>query len=378
MFAASPAKADSAQVVAERRALKPGAGLLVVDTTINLQVGSGWVADPKGGTKRSGWQPTRLKFELWGKADDAAAIVVTWKDGTKTVGTTQCAVPQITEAKPDGATFPNWQDQGEVLCDIKDGAINYSKIGTYDAEIAYRAAGKSDQLLRKINFTVRNYGSNDSEYAQIDYYVDRDYKLIENVAYWDWDGGSLHVRAITKQEGDFNDPGKLRCTMNGQPFGTDGDVNFGQDSFSYSDGARNKKVQWTQLDGGIYVSRESGRWKPGRYECQMIFKAKVLRTLRFQLDPKLGIVAGPEQTPPRPGAFASRTTFLTDVDIPAGVDAPFNRTAIERQAFLGRPWITPPKLAAGVGGAYTEPAPFTPPAPSRGGAKAGAKKGKKK
>ena len=118
---ASLASADDLAVAQERRALKPGPGLFVVDTTIDVRVTRAYVKDKKGNSRPGGWRPSSLEIDLWGKSDSANAIVVKWKDGAKVVGTTECAAPDIDES------FDKYQnrfaDQDKVQCDVKEGSV---------------------------------------------------------------------------------------------------------------------------------------------------------------------------------------------------------------------------------------------------------------
>ena len=194
------------------------------------------------------------------------------------------------------------------------------------------------------------------------FYVDHDYLLAQNDAFWEWNGGSLNIRAYTKQLGDFDRStgGKIKCTVNGQA-GLDGDLVIGgNQTFSFRDGEHKTQLGWYGLRGTLNAKRGSGTYKPGKYECKLTAKAKVLRVIRFQLDQNLAIVASNEQIH-KPGAFVSRTSYLPDVDIPSGADEPFNKDTIEHQAFLGRAWLGgAPKLAAS-GGSYQEPESITVP-----------------
>lgn len=376
---ASLASADDATVVAERRALKPGPGLLVVDTTIDVRVGRASVKDKKGFSRPGGWQPTSLEFDLWGKSDSANAIVVKWKDGTKVVATTECPAPDIDESKGNDGNF---NDQEQVRCQVKDGAVPaIARTGSFQAEIYLRAAGKPEQLLRTFAFAVGSVREIDSPDATVNYYVDHDYKLAETVGFWDWDAGSLHLRAYVKQDKELAGQGKLRCTVNGTPITRDGWLDTGGGmSLSVHDGAHDKDIHWQQLEGVMDLARQSMVWVPGKYECQMIHSAKVLRTIRFQLDAKKSIVPSPEQQA-RPGAIVSRTTYLPDYDMPSGIDLPFSRGAFGALALSGRPWLgsVPPQGAKGIALAVEAPpaaAATTPVKAAKGKAKGKAPKKK--
>lgn len=345
-LASSAFASEDPTILAERTALKPGPGLFVVDSTLSIRVGQGSVKDKKGISHPGGWTPTRIEMDLWGKSDTADALKVNWKNGNKVVGTTDCETPEISGTSGD--------DQKTVYCDIKEGPV-FPKVGKYDFEITYTVAGKAPLVLRKGNFTVRNYVRG----QELLYYVDLDYKLAENVAYWDWSGSNLVVRTHTKQKSDFaRSEGKLRCTVDGQPLGVDGSVQ--------AEGAGNAQqgvddsVTMLKLEGAVFSNRKGGKWKPGKYECQFVMGGKIMRVARFQLAPNLAIVTSPEQT--GAGAFVSRTTLLTDIDIPAGIDLPFDVTALQKQAFLGRPWTAGGlKLPPKVGGAYKAPPALTAP-----------------
>ncbi len=340
LLSATAAHADDAgpSVVAERRALKPGPGLYVVDTTIDVRVGRASVKNAKGFSVPGGWQPTTLEFDLWGKSDSANAIAVKWKDGAKVVYTSECSAPDISDAKDHTG---GWADQEQVRCEIKDGNMAIARTGLFEAEIYLRATGKPETLLRKIAFAVGSVKDVDLPDATITYFVDHDYKLAEAVGYWDWDGSGLHLRAYTKQANDLVGGGKLRCTMNGAPMGKDGWFQPGGGmGLDIHDGGHDKHIRWIQLDASMDLPRGSGKWSPGRYECQMIHSAKVLRTIRFQLDAKLGLVTSSEQQP-KPGAIVSRTTYLPDFDIPTGIDLPFSRASFGALAMSGRPWLGP-------------------------------------
>lgn len=363
---------DGAQsVISERRALKPGSGTYVVDTTIDVKV---WRA-PNGG-----WQPTNLDFDLWGKSDSANAVSVRWKDGGKVVGTTDCEAPDIDESK-DMASG-HWNDQAKVSCQVKHDTIVINHTGTFEAEIVLRAAGKPEQLLRKVAFAVGAVKETESPNSATRWYVDQDYKLAEVVGFWDWDAGSLHLRAYTKQDHDIQTDGKLRCTVDGKPIAKDGVVQPGGGMSREVRGA--KQTNWVQLEGIVWMPRTSGKWTPGKYECQMIVSAKVMRTIRFTLDSKLAFVTSSEQQ--GAGMIASRTTFLPDFDIPAGIDLPFSRTAFTTLAMSGRTWKSVPTAVSAASNLAIAVAPkekdagsstSTPAATTKKGKGAGAKpKGK--
>jgi hypothetical protein len=355
---------DADATATEARGHKPGPGLYVVDTTIRLHVVMGRVKDAKRISHPGGWRPDSLRFELWGKAAADDLITVNWKDGATTLGTTECRVPEITEKVDDYQPYP-WMDQAQVSCDVKGDDFVYPKTGTYDAEIMYKTAEKSPVLLRKLAFTVRAYFNNDANrndptFQNAQFYVDHDYLLAQNDAYWEWRAGSLNIRSYTKQVGDFDrsQGGRIKCTINGQP-ALEGDLTIGgNETFSFRDGEHATQLGWYNLHGTLAAHRTSGKYKPGKYECKLTAKAKVLRTIRFQLDQNLAIVTSDEQNH-KPGAFVSRTTYLPDVDVSG--DEPFNKDAIEHQAFLGRAWLVgAPKLAAG-GGSYQAPENITFP-----------------
>lgn len=331
MACMSEARADDGAnaVISERRALKPGTGTYVVDTTIDVRI-SRWLS-------QGGWQPASIDFDLWGKSDSANAIAVKWKDGNKVITTMECEAPDIDEAK-DMSTG-HFNDQAKVHCQASSGttpAVTHT--GTFEAEIYLRAAGKPEQLLRKVSFAVGSMKENDTPNARTMWFVDHDYKLAEVVGYWDWDAGSLHLRAYTKQSADIQNDGKLRCTQDGKPIAKDGVVQPGGGMGLAVDGV--KPTYWVQLEGIVWLPRTSGKWTPGKYECQMIVSAKVMRTIRFSLDSKLGFVTSAEQQ--GTGAIASRTTFLPDFDIPTGIDQPFSRSAFVNLAMSGRPWKNVP------------------------------------
>lgn len=366
------ARADdnaTATVIAERRALKPGNGLYVVDTTIDVRIGRGGL---------NGWAPETLEFDLWGKSDSANAIVVKWKDGAKVVSTTECQAPDIDEAK-DRFTG-HYNDQAKVTCDVKGHDVSIAHTGTFEAEIFLRVAGKPEQLLRKVAFAVGSVKENDTAGARTEWFVDHDYKLAEVVGYWDWDAKSLHVRAYTKQASALTTEGKLRCTVNGAPFGSDGVVQPGGGMGLEVRGT--KSMAWVQLEGVMWTPRSSGKWMPGKYECQMIVAAKVMRTIRFTLNDKLGFGTSSEQQ--GAGAIASRTTFLPDFDIPAGIDQPFSRTAFANLAMSGRTWKTVPNAIASASNVTIPSAPVAanssaaPPKKAKGGGKAKPKTAKRK
>lgn len=354
-LAMGEARADdgaAASVIAERRALKPGAGLYVVDTTIDVRIGR---------SGQSGWHPEALEFDLWGKSDSANALVVRWKDGTKVVSTMECEAPDIDEAKDYRG---NYNDQAKVHCQPKGPDVSIAHTGTFEAEISLRVAGKPEQLLRKVAFAVGSVKENETSGAWTTWFVDHDYKLAEVVGYWDWDAKSLHLRAYTKQASDLTTEGKLRCTVNGAPLGIDGVVQPGGGMGLEVSGT--KKMAWVQLEGVVWTPRSSGKWTPGRYECQMIVAAKVMRTIRFSLNEKLAFVTSSEQQ--GAGAIASRTTFLPDFDIPPGIDQPFSRTAFTSLAMSGRTWKTVPNAIASASNVPLPSAPVAANSGTTGGA----------
>jgi len=154
----------------------------------------------------------------------------------------------------------------------------------------------------------------------------------------------------------------MRCSVNGQPIGRDGRLDIGGGmGLEVRDGAHDKEMHWQQIEGIMDLNRISAVWIPGKYECQMVHSAKVLRTIRFQLDAKKAIVASVEQQG-KPGSIASRTTYLPDFDIPAGIDLPFNKNAFGSLAISGRPWLggVPKQAAQGVAMAI-EPPPAASP-----------------
>jgi hypothetical protein len=324
----------------EKRELKPGDGLFVVDTT--LAIDPDVVRDSKG--RAAGWAPRRLSFMVWGKADSSDKIVVTWLDGKKTVGTTECSIPQITE---EVDFHGRYLDQGEVRCDSDESKIKYAGGGVFGAAIALRDT-ETQKLtpLRTIKFKVVKYNASPGKTPEQRYYVDRDYRLAENFVYWNASGhkgddsAELTVRTWTKQAGELNaDDGKLKCTVDGAAVALDS-YTYSTDGFTVEQYNGNKahKTSWTAVAGTFKAERGNDGYKPGKWECKMLVAGKLLRTFKFELDSSLAVVvANPEQTK-QAGALAVKAVFAPGTDVPADADASYDKKAVGELAFMGRPW----------------------------------------
>lgn len=297
----------------EQRDNKPD-GTVIVDSSIQLTAER--VQNNSG--KEIGAKPNRFVFWLWGKAGSEDKIVVTWKKGGKKIGKlTECPVPDISEEQRGN----NWDDQGQVQCQVKDEVV-FPGPGTYSADIGLRSTETQKVTpLRTITFNLHSYPAGGNATG---WYVDRDGALKENFAYWKPDEESLVLRTWTKQKPGWHPgDGKVKCTVDGKPAAQVGTVNP-SDSFEYTD-AKDKGASWVQLEGTFFNNeREKEKaWVPGKYECKMLAAGKVLRTFRFELEKSLKIAVSPQQA-----GIASRSTYLPDVDIPAGVDAPFDAKAL--------------------------------------------------
>ncbi len=323
----------------EARALKPGPGLYVVDTSLRLEASRAEKTNKKGESVEAGWHPTRLEFTLWGKVDSADVLVVTWKDGAKTVGTSECQTPDV----PDTLDRFQWMDQGQVSCLTDEKSkIVYPRTGTYGAEIALKSTTRTT-LLRKISFTVKAVVGQSGSTKVSSFYVDHDYRMRENFAYWA--DGSLKLRFWLKRDGDSPPPdtGRTICTVDGAPLvipgpPTPSDVRPDAEGIQVTlDPNANKTVEWRQMVGIVWGDR--AKFKTGSYDCQIVASGKLLRTFRFELDKTLRIVPSAEQQAGRDGAIASRSTYIPDVTYGAGADIAFDKNAPEKRAFMGRAWL---------------------------------------
>jgi hypothetical protein len=285
---------------------------VIVDSSIQLSA----VRVQNNNGKEIGAKPNRFVFWLWGKAGSEDKIVVTTKKGGKKIGKlTECPVPDISEEQRGD----NWDDQGEVQCDVKDEVV-FPGPGAYSAEIGLRSTETQKvTALRTIAFNLHSYSTTGNSTG---WYVDRDGALKENFAYWKPDSENLVLRTWTKQMPGWQPgDGKVKCTVDGKPVSQVGTVNS-SDSFEYKD-MKDKGASWVQLEGTFFNSERGKGWVPGKYECKMLAAGKVLRIFRFELEKSLKIAVSPQQA-----NIASRSTYLPDVDIPAGVDAPFDTKAL--------------------------------------------------
>jgi len=297
----------------EQRENKPGDGTVIIDTSIQLTAER--VQNNNG--KEIGAKPNRFVFWLWGKAGSEDKIVVTWKRGGKKIGKpTECPVPDVTEEQRGD----NWDDLGQVQCDVKDEVV-FPGPGVYSADIGLRSTETQKITpLRTLTFNLQSYPTTGNSTG---WYVDRDGALKENFAYWKPDSELLVLRTWTKQKPGWHPgEGKVKCTVDGKPATQVGGVSS-SDSFEYSD-TKDKGASWVQLEGTFYNNeREKQGWVPGKYECKMLVAGKVLRTFRFELEKNLKIAVSPQQA-----GIVSRSTYLPNVDIPAGADAPFDAKAL--------------------------------------------------
>jgi hypothetical protein len=327
----------------EKRDLKPGEGLYVVDTTLAVDVSR--TRDDHG--KDVGWSPSRLAFSLWGKTDSSDKLVVTWLDGKKALGKTECPLRDIDE-KVDYAG--RYGDQQEIHCDVKEGSIVYAKPGVASATIALRSTEtQKETTLRTIRFDVVKYADGPGKKPDPGFYVDRDYRLAENFAYWLANNGkgtsdaALTVRTWTKQDDDVkSDGGKLKCTVDGAAVESDS-YTASQNSFTVEPyiAGKQKKIVWAEVTGTLYAKRDDAAYKPGKWECKLLVDGKLLRTFRFELDKNLAVIAGDEQAK-QPGAIAGKSVYLRDVTMPANADIAYDKKAIADLAFMGRPWFKKP------------------------------------
>jgi len=306
------AQADPSLTVKEQRENKPGDGTQIVDSGILLTATR--VQDKNG--KEIGAKPNRFVFWLWGKAGSEDKIVVTWKRGGKKIGKpTECPVPDVTEEQ----RFGEWQDQGKVQCDVKDEVV-FPAPGVYSADIGLRSTETQKVTpLRTITFNLQSYAGMGKSTG---WYVDLDGALKENFAYWKPDSEMLVLRTWTKQQPGWEPgEGKVKCTVDGKPAAQLGSVNP-SDGFDYKD-TKDKGARWVQLEGTFFNNARDKGWVPGKYACKMLVAGKLLRTFHFELEKNLKIAVSPQQA-----AIASRSTYLPNVDLPAGADAPFDAKAL--------------------------------------------------
>lgn len=267
-------------------------------------------------------------------------MVVRWLSGKKALGTTECDAPEINEQYDKyGGTY---RDQGKVECEVPEGKIIFKQPGLATAEVSYRSAETQKVTpLRKISFLVKKYVSSPGKPPSQSYYVNRDAKLAETFVYWEED--YLRLRSWTKQPtSNYNVQGSVKCTVNGKPWAADSRVESGG-GFSLREydkaGKKSTDTEWAKLIGNIWVKRDSGKYQPGNYECKLLGSGRLLRTFRFALDNQLRVLPSAEQSPPKPGALATNATYIPDVTLAPGADAPYDKKSLKDLAFFGRPWL---------------------------------------
>ena len=278
------------------------AGLVVTDTDLDVQMSGSHKQSPGGINKTV---VNSVRFWLWGKSDGTDKLSVTLYEGKKKLKTISCAMPEITE------------DDGMGRPDCKVEGVQFAP-GPHSIEIALRSAETQKTTpLRTFTFNVFNSKNNGLDVDKV-WYIDYDQRVGEHFGYWD---ETLHLKSWVKlSPKPDSTPGKMKCKANGKPVNEDSLTVLGQGQEQFDPSG--KIAIWQGFVGGM-VQVTKDKAAAGKWECNMIFNGKVLRTFKFELDDKKNFVASPAQ---KDGKLVHPSTYLPDTVIPSGVDAKYTKS----------------------------------------------------
>jgi hypothetical protein len=277
-------------------------GLVVTDTDLQVQMAYSHKQSP-GGINKTVVQT--VSFWLWGKSDGTDKLAVTLYEGSKKLKTITCPTPEISE------------DDGMSRADCNVEGVQFAP-GAHSVEIALRSAEtQKTRPLRTFTFSVFNSKQNGLDVEKA-WYIDYDQRVGEHFGYWD---ETLHVKSWVKLAGKpDSSPGKMKCKANGKPVTEDSFTTLGQGQDQFD--ASGKTEFWQGYIGGT-VSVQKDKAAAGKWECNMIFDGKVVRTFKFELDDKKNFIASSAQ---KDGKLVHPSTYLPDTVIPPGVDAKYTKS----------------------------------------------------